>query len=69
MNRFASVPSSRDLILQWAAVMVAARTNGRRIDTADAWIAATALLYGASLATHNPKDYLGVPNLIVLTRL
>jgi predicted nucleic acid-binding protein len=67
MNRFASVPSSRDLILQWAAAMVAARANGRRIDTADAWIAATALLYGASLVTHNPKDYMGVPNLIVLS--
>jgi predicted nucleic acid-binding protein len=52
MNRFASVPSSRDLILQWAAVMVAARANGRRIDGADAWIAATALLYGASMFTH-----------------
>jgi predicted nucleic acid-binding protein len=69
MNRFASVPSSRDLILQWAAVMVAAaRANGRRIEAADAWIAATALLYGASLVTHNSKDYLGVPKLIVQSR-
>jgi predicted nucleic acid-binding protein len=68
MNRFASVPSSRDLILQWAAVMVAARANGRRIEAADAWIAATALLYAASLVTHNSKDYLGVPNLIVHSR-
>jgi predicted nucleic acid-binding protein len=68
MNRFASVPSSRDLILQWAAVMVAARANGRRIEAADAWIAATALLYGAFLITHNSKDNLGVPNLIVLSR-
>jgi predicted nucleic acid-binding protein len=65
MTGFASVPSSRDLILQWAGVMVAARANGRRIEAADAWIAATALLYGAALLTHNPKDYLGVPNLVV----
>jgi len=42
MKGFASVPSSRDLILRWAGVMVAARTNGRRIEAADAWIAATA---------------------------
>jgi predicted nucleic acid-binding protein len=67
MTGFASVPSSRDLILQWAAVMVAARANGRRIETADAWIAATALLYGGALLTHNPKDYLGVPNLQLLS--
>jgi predicted nucleic acid-binding protein len=63
MTGFASVPSSRDLILKWAEVMVAARATGRRIDVADAWIAATALLYGAVLVTHNPKDYPGVPNL------
>ena len=67
MTGFASVPSSRDLILRWADVMVAARANGRRIEAADAWIAATALLYGAALVTHNPKDYLGVPGLKVLS--
>jgi len=67
MTGFASVPSSRDMILKWAEVMVAARANGRRIEAADAWIAATALLYGAALVTHNPKDYVGVPNLRVLS--
>jgi predicted nucleic acid-binding protein len=67
MTRFASVPSSRDLIARWAEVMVAARANGRRIEAADAWIAATALLYGATLITHNPKDYAGVPNLLVFS--
>jgi predicted nucleic acid-binding protein len=67
MTGFVSVPSSRDLILQWAGVMVAARANGRRIEAADAWIAATTLLYDAVLITHNPKDYLGVPNLHVFS--
>ena len=68
MTGFASVPSSRDLILQWAEVMVAAKANGRRSEAAYAWIAATTLLYGATLITHNPKDYVGVPNLLVLSR-
>ena len=67
MTGFASVPSSRDLIVKWAEVMVAARTSGRRIDAPDAWIAATALVYGASLVTHNPKDYVGAPHLAVLS--
>jgi len=67
MTGFASVPSSRDLILKWAEAMVAARVSGRRIEAADAWIAATALLYDAALVTHNPKDYLGVPDLNVLS--
>src|SRR5271163_3371266 len=39
LGRFAVVPSSRDLVLKWAEVMVTARRNGRRLETADAWIA------------------------------
>ena len=63
IGRFVVVPSSHDLVLKWAEAMVAARKNGRRIETADAWIAATALLYDAPLLTHNKADYLGVPGL------
>jgi len=51
--RVVIVPSSHDLVLKWAETMVAARRAGRRIETADAWIAATALLYEAPLLTHN----------------
>ncbi|HEY1183131.1 MAG TPA: PIN domain-containing protein [Bryobacteraceae bacterium] len=63
LSRFVVVPSSHDLVLKWAEAMVAARRNGRRIETADAWIAATALLYDVPLLTHNKADYLGVPGL------
>ena len=35
MKRFVSVPSSRDLIVKWAEVMVVARSLGRRIEVAD----------------------------------
>ena len=66
MRRFVSVPSSRDLILKWAEVMVIARSAGRRIEVADAWIAATALLYEAPLVTNNASDYLGVAGLRVV---
>src|SRR5260370_30256079 len=67
LGRFVVVPSSRDLVLQWAEVMVAARRAGRRLETADAWIAATAALYDAPLLTHNASDYLGVPTLKLIT--
>jgi tRNA(fMet)-specific endonuclease VapC len=63
LGRFVVVPSSRDLVLKWAEVMVAARGAGRRLETADAWIAATAVLYDAPLITHNASDYLGVAGL------
>ena len=63
LGRCAIVPSSHDLVLKWAEAMVAARKSGRRIETADAWIAATALLYNAPLLTNNKPDYLGVAGL------
>ncbi len=67
LGRFTVVPSSPDLCRKWAEVMVAAQAVGRRIECADAWIAATALLYDASLVTHNRSDYLGVPGLRVIS--
>lgn len=67
LKRFVVVPSSSDLCYQWAEVMVAAQAAGRRIESADAWIAATALLYKAPLLTHNRNDYLGVPGLKLIT--
>src|SRR5260370_13813806 len=47
LGRFVIVPSSRDLVLKWAEVMVAARRNGRRLESTDASIAATTTLYAA----------------------
>ena len=67
LKRFTVVPSSPDLCRKWAEVMVAAQAAGRRIECADAWIAATALLYGVPLATHNRNDYLGVPGLTLIS--
>jgi len=54
LGRLINVPSSRDLVV-WPRVMVGARRAGRRLETADAWIAATAALYDATFITHNGK--------------
>lgn len=67
LRRFTVVPSSPDLCRKWAEVTVGAQAAGRRIECADAWIAATALLYEAPLITHNRGDYLGVPGLSVVS--
>jgi tRNA(fMet)-specific endonuclease VapC len=67
LQRFTVVPSSPDLCRKWAEVMVSAQAVGRRIESADAWIAATALLHEAPLVTHNQNDYLGVAGLSVIT--
>ena len=68
LGRFTVVPSSPDLCRKWAEVMVAAQSVGRRIECADAWIAATALLYDAPVLTHNRNDYLSVPGLSMISR-
>ncbi|MEO8098376.1 MAG: PIN domain-containing protein [Acidobacteriota bacterium] len=67
LQKFTIVPSSPDLCRKWAQVMVAAQAAGRRIESADAWIAATALLHDAPLISHNGRDYLGVTGLIVVS--
>jgi tRNA(fMet)-specific endonuclease VapC len=67
LTRFTVVPSSELLSRKWAAVMVQARSAGKRIETADAWIAATALLYEAPLLTHNAADYAGISGLQILS--
>lgn len=67
LRRFAMYPFDRALCLRWAEVTDSARRNGRPIQTADAWIAATALLASVPLVTHNPADYAGVNGLTVLS--
>jgi predicted nucleic acid-binding protein len=67
LHRFVLYPFDRSLCWRWAEVTDSARRNGRPIQTADAWIAATALLAGVPLVTHNPADYAGVSGLIVLS--
>src|SRR5258708_5247848 len=53
LTSFTVIPSSDDLCRKWAEVMVTAQRAGRGIECADAWIAATALLYDVPLITHN----------------
>jgi tRNA(fMet)-specific endonuclease VapC len=60
-------PFNRALCLRWAEATYQAGQNGYTVLTADAWIAATALLYEIPLVTNNPNDFRGIPSLDVVT--
>src|SRR5260370_18962045 len=51
----------------WADVWTRARRQGRPIEVADAWVAATALALDMPQVTHNIADFAGVEEIEVLT--
>lgn len=65
--RFLVIDSDAPLCRQWAEVQGSVASVGRHIQTSDAWIAATAILYAAPLITHNAADFAHVPGLSVIT--
>jgi tRNA(fMet)-specific endonuclease VapC len=64
---FVTVDSNDTLCQMWAEVRGLARRAGRQIDVADAWIAATAMLYNAELVTHNANHFDFLPGLTIIT--
>ena len=58
VNREYSVyPFNLGLCSQWAVVRDRSERAGRQVCVADSWIAATAMLYGIPLVTHNRSDF------------
>jgi tRNA(fMet)-specific endonuclease VapC len=66
LTHYTVLPASRELCLQWAAVSFNAKKKGRPIQTADAWIAASALYYQVPLITNNRSDYSAVDGLVLV---
>jgi tRNA(fMet)-specific endonuclease VapC len=67
LRRFSIYLVDRDLCRRWADITHGARRVGRPIQTADAWIVATATAYHLPLVTHNADDYASVSGLTVIT--
>lgn len=67
LEPFVIAPYNRELCRKWAELTVAAELIGRRIECAEAWIAATALLYQVPLVTHNRARYAGIPGLTLIS--
>ena len=67
LKKFVFVESGEAVCLLWAGIQFRARRTGRPISVGDTWIAATALAYDAALVTHNPRDFINVDGLTVIT--
>jgi len=67
LDRFFIFHSDDELCLRWAEIIESGRRNGRPIQPADAWVAATALLHDAPLITHNGRDFANVERLVVVS--
>jgi predicted nucleic acid-binding protein len=59
LGRFLIIPYEVGLARVWARVITHSKAIGRRLETGDAWIAATALHRGISLLSHD-RDFLGL---------
>ena len=60
---FSVLHSENMLCSTWAAIRTESIRKGRQIGSADAWVAATAVVLAAPLVTNNPKDYWHLSNL------
>jgi tRNA(fMet)-specific endonuclease VapC len=67
LSHYVVLPVSRELCRKWAEVSFGAKRKGRPIQTADAWIAASALYYQVPLITNNRGDYTVVDGLVLLS--
>ena len=57
LGDFSVLHSDSLLCSTWAQVRNESGRKGHQMSSADAWIAATALVLSAPLVTNNPKDY------------
>lgn len=67
MQSYTVIESDRELCRQRAEIKSQAKRGGYHIETADAWIAATALLYNVPLVMHNRAYFARLPNLQLIS--
>lgn len=67
LRRYSVQHSNNQLCEIWAEVIKRGQHTGKTIAVADAWVAATALLFQIPLVTHNATDYQAVEDLIIIT--
>jgi tRNA(fMet)-specific endonuclease VapC len=67
LKEFAMFPATEMLCRVWASIRDSRRRSGNPIGGADAWIAATAVMNGVPLLTHNARDFDSIDGLTVIS--
>jgi len=67
IGQYVIVHSDDSLCSVWARIATEAVRFGRPIETADAWIAAVAVVHNIPLITHNRSHFEGVDGLKVIS--
>ena len=65
LDQFDVVWASPEMVEISASLRSNREKNGQRLNTADAWIAATAIMLGCPLASHD-GDFVGIPGLYLI---
>ena len=70
LRRFLVIPYDIELAKTWARICAQCKRNGRRLESGDAWIVASAVYHKLKLLTHD-RDHLnlGIPGLSVISYL
>ncbi|MEO6588464.1 MAG: type II toxin-antitoxin system VapC family toxin [Pyrinomonadaceae bacterium] len=66
-GNYGVIYSDEELCKIWANIKSDAHKYGNPIDTADAWVAAVALLFDVPLVTHNRRHFENISNLQVIS--
>ncbi|HLL99757.1 MAG TPA: PIN domain-containing protein [Pyrinomonadaceae bacterium] len=64
---FAVVYADEKLCEYWAKIKSEEHKKGNPIDTADAWVAAAALMFGVPLVTHNRRHFENINGLQIVS--
>ena len=67
LGRFEVLGSDDATSRMWAHIRAVRARRGRPIAAQDAWVAACAVRNGCPLVTNNAADYVGIPDLVVIS--
>ncbi|HEY7270013.1 MAG TPA: PIN domain-containing protein [Dehalococcoidia bacterium] len=66
LERATVAPATDQIVRRWAALMYEQMRVGSRVEVGDAWVAATALVYGCPVLTNDRKDFERIAGLRLL---